>query len=148
MFLTSPSFESNPLAEFQQAGVRSWQAVSLATESAWYLVTCNVEGEVGCMLVQTVAVACERTLLVVVAATESRHIRAIVRVSCEDGPGCWKTRVVEELWMSAEDEWSIFGPAVFRFQGEQRERDGQLRPVWSHAQRTRVYARRHALSPN
>jgi hypothetical protein len=140
MFVTLPPFEQFMPASLVGPGQKHWRAVTLSTESPWFVFVHLAEYGLR-KVPQTTLVAWESTLLDFLAGVPAEDCVAIARLAKEDGTrGRWQLQWVEAMWQPAADELEETGHLLLQLEGDPQVRDVSLGPVPARSDRVQLFS--------
>ena len=86
----------------------------LSAESPWFLVTYRAQGPDLFSMIQTIAVAWEKTVIELIDGLGRDCILGIrVLVPQRPGAGQWLMKAIRELWLPSPDDEGETGPLLF-----------------------------------
>src|SRR6218665_1781132 len=118
MFVTLRTFERQLPAPLRPNREQFWDAMFLATESPWYLLTSgDVDEQI--FSTQTMAVAWESTLRAMLEQLPPSSLVAAHTVRMASADSGWQIGRIDEVWVPAQDEVSRTGGLLFKLRGNQ-----------------------------
>lgn len=129
MFVTTPEFKQWVPPGLGPPEWRYWRAMTLANETPWYLLTHRTV-EDDCSAIQSIAVAWESTLRLLVETAEVGSVIGLLCLAPSDSAvGDWSVKRASELWLPSEGEERETGPLLFGLDGQSVLYDSYHRKV-------------------